>query len=270
MHTVGNAMKKTFSAIHGDCIEVMDSLPEHFVDVVITSPPYNIGTKYNEYDDSKSTKDYIDWIRSVFVSIERVLGNEGHFFLNIGGTCVDQWTPIDILCVASDYFVLQNTIIWVKSITIEGNTIGHSKPINSERFLNNNWEYVFHFTKTGEVPINRLSIGVPYKDKSNLTRGNRGKNGDTRCGGNVWMIPYETISSKSEKGNHPAVFPKELVRRCLLLSGASPNHLVLDPFIGSGTTLNVCRELDTNCIGIDIDREYIDYCSRKIDAEVLY
>src|SRR6185437_9118017 len=101
-----------------------------------------------------------------------------------------------------------------------------------------------------EVPIDRLAIGVPFKDKSNIAR--RGHAQDKRCAGNVWYIPYETVKSKAQKFNRPAGFPVELPERCIRLTGRDKG-VVLDPFLGTGTTLVAAERLGWEGIGIDID-----------------
>ena len=89
-------------------------------------------------------------------------------------------------------FVLQNTIHWIKAITIqddEGKPVsrGHFKPINSPRYLNDCHEYVFHLTPSGKTPLDRLALGVPYADKSNIARWEHTGGGDLRCRGNTGL-----------------------------------------------------------------------------------
>lgn len=77
-----------------------------------------------------------------------------------------------------------------------------------------------------------------------------------RCRGNVWFIPYDTIKSKSDRNNHPAIFPIALPEMCIKLSGANKESLIVDPFMGTGTTLIACKKLGINGIGFDISEEY--------------
>jgi site-specific DNA-methyltransferase (adenine-specific) len=190
-----------------------------------------------------------------------VLKWDGSFFLNVGSTSTDPWVAFDVARAFKEAFVLQNTILWAKSVSIGEDTIGHFKPITSRRFLNNNHESIFHFTKTGEVEIDRLSVGVPFKDKSNIARW--GHDTDRRCGGNVWVIPYKTVRSKAQKFDHPAGFPVELPARCIKLHGVK-DATVLDPFAGTGTTLVAAESLGCNGIGIEIDRQYAEKAVERL------
>ena len=189
------------------------------------------------------------------MEIERVLKPAGAFFLNVGNQNKYPWLTNDILSIARPLFNLQNNITWVKSVSIGEDSFGHFKPISSPRYLNNNHESIFHLTKNGDTPIDRLSVGVPYKYKSNIARFGAEGRADKRCAGNVWYIPYTTTQSKEEKFNHPASFPLELAERCLKLHGVG-NQVVLDPFLGSGTTLVAAARLGHRGIGIEIDPAY--------------
>src|SRR5207249_113040 len=103
------------------------------------------------------------------------------------------------------------------------------KPINSDRYLNDAHEFVFHLTPAGETPIERLAIGVPYQDKSNIARWAHTRARDLRCRGNVWYVPYETIQERAKDRPHPATFPVKLAEMALKLHGVRPGARVLDP-----------------------------------------
>lgn len=190
-----------------------------------------------------------------------MLKDSGSFFLNVGSTNTDPWLSFDVAAAFRESFVLQNTIIWAKSVSIGCDTVGHFKPITSHRFLNQNHESIFHFTKTGAIRIDRLAVGVPFKDKSNIARW--GHERDRRCAGNVWFIPYKTVQSKTQKFNHPAGFPIDLPIRCIKLHGAD-GGMVLDPFAGTGTTLLAAENLGCDGIGIEIDREYASTAHERL------
>jgi site-specific DNA-methyltransferase (adenine-specific) len=135
---------------------------------------------------------------------------------------------LDVAQVGRRLLHLQNRFCWVKAIAIDRDVaglptdlaVGHYKPINSDRFLNDTHEFLFHFSPAGETPLDRLAIGVPYADKSNVARWQAGAS-NVRCRGNTWFIPYETIQRRDRDRPHPATFPVKLPEQCLKLHGLS-------------------------------------------------
>ena len=272
-----------YNFILGDCIEKLKEMSDKSVDLIITSPPYNIGLKYHKYEDKKPREQYLEWIYDIFLELKRILTDNGHIFLNMGYTNRDPWISMEVALKLKDLFVMQNKITWVKSISIgedKDDTYGHFKPINSDRYINVTNEDIYHFTKTDKIKINREAVGVPYKWKCNLIDRKTGKHRidkktgkpveDKRCKGNTWFIPYDTINSKKEKGYHPATFPEGLVEHCIKISDVKKGT-ILDPFVGSGTTIRTAKKMsDSNInyelsgIGIDIDEKYITFCNESI------
>lgn len=240
--------------ILGDCLRVMRRMEAASVDIVVTSPPYNIGLGYRSYEDRRSEADYLDWMIGIATAVRRVLRPGGSFFLNIAGTSSEPWLPFELAVRLRELFVLQNHISWVKSIAVGDDSFGHFKPVNSGRYLNRNHEHLFHLTLHGDVPVNRLDAGVPFKYKSNITR--RGHAQDRRCRGDTWFVPYETVHGKKQKFNHPGTFPVALPELCIRLHGGDA-PVVLDPFMGTGTTLLAAERLGARGIGIDIDPAYV-------------
>jgi len=104
------------------------------------------------------------------------------------------------------------------------------------------------------VGLNKLSIGVPYQDKSNIGRW-KAAGKDLRGRGNTWFIPYETIQKSRP---HPTVFPVKLPEMCLKLHGIKNINLVMDPFMGIGSTAIACKKLGVEYIGFEIDKSYIE------------
>src|SRR5258708_25492975 len=207
-----------------DCLKAMSRLRDEHVDLVVTSPPYNLGVRYVKFSDRQDRQSYLRWCREWATQIGRILKSNGSFFLNIGSAPSNPMLPHEIVIELRDLFVFQNTIHWIKSITIQDReedirSYGHFKPISSKRFLNDCHEYIFDFTKTGRLEIDRLALGVPYQDKSNISRWSHTQGNDLRCRGNTWFIPYETIQSRAKERPHPATFPVQLAELCIKLRG---------------------------------------------------
>lgn len=247
--------------LRGDCIYWLPKIAPGTIDVVVTSPPYNLDKKYGKYNDNLDEAAYLDFIFQVAQKLHPTLRDDGSIFLNIGSFSKAPLLPFKLITLLGDIFKLQNTIIWSKSITVKDNSYGHFQPTNSERFLSNTHEFIFHLTKTGKVRLNRLAIGVAYQDKSNIAR--RGHAQDLRCRGNTWFIPYQTVQRHSQKFNHPALFPTELAQMCIKLHGIT-TPTVLDPFVGIGSTvIAAMQENARQVIGIDLDEQYIAHAAQR-------
>jgi len=257
-----------------DCIKGIKQMKKQSlnVDIIITSPPYNIGKKYSNYNDKQPRKKYLDWLEDVARSCHEIMKADSSFFLNVGGKPSDLWIPQDIANRFRKYYILQNVIHWIKSISIpkddvgdypniQGDvSVGHYKPVNSNRYMNNCHEFIFHFTKKGNINLDKLSIGVPYQDKSNIGRWKKAKK-DLRARGNTWFIPYETIKKSRP---HPTVFPVKLPEMCLKVHGVKNIKIALDPFMGIGSTAVACKKLNVDFIGFEIDKSYIDIALKRL------
>jgi site-specific DNA-methyltransferase (adenine-specific) len=256
-----------------DCLKGLELMDSGSVDVIVTSPPYNIGIEYHSYDDNKSRTDYLDWLNQIAIACKRVMKNNGSFFLNIGGTLTDPWLPFDVSQVFRKSFSLQNTIHWINSISILKDdfgvsaninrdiSIGHYKPVNSKRFHHDCHEFIFHFTKNNNVILDKLSIGVPYQDKTNINRWKSTASNDKRDRGNIWFIPYPTIR---EARDHPASFPVKLPEMCIKDHCIEKIDLVLDPFMGSGSTAIAATQLGVDFIGFEIDPYYAEIANNAL------
>lgn len=256
----------------GDCVKGMGQLPEKSVDVVVTSPPYNLGIRYSQYQDDRDWSDYMAWSLEWAGEVKRVLKDGGSFFLNLGACPSNPLLPHELVVALAKLFVLQNTFHWIKSITVETRageqvTAGHFKPIQSRRFVNDCHEYVFHLTKDGDVQLDRLALGVPYSDKSNIARWGHTQGRDLRCRGNTWFVPYQTIKYRAKDRPHPATFPTQLAVNCIKIHGGLPDLVVLDPFLGIGHSGLAARECGIRrFLGFEIDPEYLEVARTVLNA----
>ena len=262
-----------------DCVEGMaSSIEDESVDIVVTSPPYNLGIKYNSYNDSKKWHEYLLWTVEWARMVRLTMKDDASLFLNLGASPSSPMLPhmiISQLVDKEEVFHLQNTIHWVKSIAIPDKETGtevqrgHYKPINSNRFLNDCHEYVFHLTPNARTLIERTAIGVPYADKTNIKRWKHTNKEDLKCRGNTWFIPYKTISNRAKDRPHPATFPTELAVKCIKLHGDNNNAVVMDPFLGIGHAALAALECHvSDFIGFEIDDEYMRVAHDEISSYV--
>jgi site-specific DNA-methyltransferase (adenine-specific) len=267
-HTSLRAGRATLRFFQGDCLEILPHFADRSVDAVVTSPPYNLGIRYRSYHDALPRASYLDWTDAWIGAVARTLTADGSLFLNVGAKPSDPWTAMDVAQTARRRLALQNVIHWVKSIAIDRDAagaraglekdlaVGHYKPINSDRFLNDCHEFIFHFTPRGRTRLDRRAIGVQYQDPSNITRW-RAAGGGLRCRGNTWFIPYDTIQSRDKERPHPATFPPRVPEYCLRLHGLKRLSLVVDPFLGLGSTAVACAALGLDFAGIELDNHYL-------------
>ena len=270
--TIGRARMRLYL---GDCLDVLPSLDAGCVGVIVTSPPYNLGIKYRSYRDDMPRSEYLNWTDRWLRAASRVVQPDGSLFLNVGAKPTDPWIALEVAQVARRYFKLQNTIHWVKSIAIDRDAtgaslpldrdvaIGHYKPINSERFVNDCHEFIFHFSPSGRTRLDRRAVGVPYQDASNITRWAAAGDG-LRCRGNTWFIPYETIQSRDRDRPHPASFPPKVPEQCVRLHGVSRAGCVLDPFLGLGNSAIAAAQLGLDFVGIEMDEHYLKEAVARI------
>jgi len=235
--------------IYRDDILKIEHIPKSSVDLIVTSPPYNVDIHYNSHKDDLSYEDYLEftqkWIKKCF----DLAKNEGRFLLNIpldknkGG---QKSVGADITKIAKDVgWKYHSTIVWnegnISRRTAWGSWMSASAP------------YVI-------APVELIL--VLYKDSWKKTGGSR-KNDITKQEFMDWTNGVWTFNGQSKKGagGHPAAFPIELPRRCIKLF-SFVGDTVLDPFLGSGSTLIASYLHGRKGIGIDIDK---DYCNIAID-----
>ena len=141
----GSMTPTTQTVIEGDCLTYMRNMPTRSIAVIVTSPPYNLGKRYSLHKDTMLETDYLAWQGDVAKEITRILRPDGHLFLNAGSDSAHPRRAEDVAIAYERYMI----------------TLGHFVSLNSDCFLNPCWEPVFHFTRSGHSPINRLAIGVP-------------------------------------------------------------------------------------------------------------
>jgi site-specific DNA-methyltransferase (adenine-specific) len=225
-----------------DCVKGMKDMPDESVDLCITSPPYKDSDGYSP-----------NLMLDSFAEIYRVLKDSSLFFLNFGHLAEDKFRPFDVCDLALSLgFNLNDTITWVKN---------HYRPIQGKKRLNNLSEFIFILYK-GKMPeLDRLAIGIPYKDKTNAKRFAGGR--DLKCRGNVWYIDYETIQNSDDK-LHNDRFPIGLPLSCIKLAGVRPKSLVLDPYMGSFSTAVAAKQLGMYYTGFEKNEDMWEIGMKRI------
>ena len=237
-------LRTTCANVHAGC----PAIPDESVDLMVTSPPYKKRDKFTP-----------DLMAALGKLASRVLKPDGRLWVNFGQLSEDFQRSVDVptqIRAGSPALELGQTVIWAKSISIGETSHGHLQPISSPRIMSYCWEFIYQLHKGDPRDLDRLAIGVPFMDKSNLTRGNRGKNGDLRCAGDLWFIPYET-TGPSKKKKHQYEFPADVARRCIRVSNLEPQSVVLDPFGGSGQVAAVAKEEGHHAWTVEFNPEHL-------------
>ncbi len=237
-------------AIFNDDILTTDAIPAGSVDLIVTSPPYNVDIQYNSHKDDISYEEYLDFTRAWLSRCLDFLRDDGRMCLNIpldknkGG---QQSVGADITTIAKQVgFRYHSTVIWnegnISRRTAWGSWMSASAP------------YVI-------APVEL--IVVLYKREWQKTSGSR-KSDITKAEFMSWTNGVWTFSGESKKRiGHPAPFPIELPRRCIKLF-SFVGDTVLDPFAGSGTTLIAAAMLDRMAIGVEVDAHYCELAKKRI------
>ena len=229
-------------------------LPER-VDCVITSPPYKDEDGFSLHN-----------IREVAEALNTIL--DGPAWVNFGDLAGQmERAPSVASAFEMEGFTWHQTIVWAKSMNGHGQYSPNGP--KAKRF-NTHHEYIYLMypqTWAKRFALDRLGIGVPYTDKSNVARWKHAI--DKKCPGTIWFIPYTTVQ-KSEEKAHLHRFPMELPDRCIRASCLKPDAWVLDPYGGSGTVAMAAKNLGFNSITYEIDRKMVDVIEKRIgDIEVI-
>lgn len=241
----------------GDCVGLLRRLDDESIPLTVTSPPYNIG---KEYEKVLQIEEYLDWVEAWITLIHSKTTSTGSFWLNLGYVSLEgraKAIPLPYLLWDRIPFFMIQEVIWNYGAGVAG------KKFFSPRNEKFNWYVKDPDTYT----FNLDSVRDP-----NVKYPNQKKNGKLRCnplGKNptdVWQIPKVTSGrdrSSKERTAHPAQFPIELVKRVILAS-SNPNDVVLDPFLGSGSTIEAALRTGRKAIGFEIDPGYIEMAIQRV------
>ena len=243
--------------IKGDIIEELSKMESESVDCIVTSPPYWKGFAYEAYFNSYAQ--YLRWSIKWMKECKRVLKHNGTFYLNVINDSEITVRAFDLMNIATEelMYKLHDTIIWYRY---------NQQPANTTRQLTNQCEYVFMLRHTSDgVELNKK---LAYELNPHIFK--------TKNVGNVWEIPFNSGKKSAASGfgrketkskyGHSG-FPLELPETCIALS-TNEGDVVMDPFMGTGQTGIVCKKLNREFIGIELDGNAYDISKDRIENYV--
>lgn len=243
----------------GDCRKLLKDIPDNSVRLVVTSPPYNIGKPYGKYKDKIALNDWEDLIRDVTKEIVRILTPDGSFFLNLSPVPFGEEKEIIPLPFIG-YQIFKDCGLYLRNmITWTFNNMQNCTNRLSGRYENILWgvkdikNYVFNLD----------DIRIPYITKNDK----RLEGGIGRNPTDVWYFDRVNNMTKKKLGlNHPTVYPLPMIERIIKMS-SNLGDTILDPFVGSGTTLVAAKRLGRNGIGLELDENYVSEIEHRLANE---
>lgn len=283
----------------GDALDVLRGLPDGSVNCCVTSPPYYALRDYGmdgQIGRESSPKEYVSRLTEVFAEVRRVLRPDGTLWLNLGDTYAgrveEEIKPKDLIgipwmaafALRDDGWYLRNDIIWMKENPMPESVKDRCTRCHEHIFLfSKSKQYFFDYKaisepvtestkerlKRGIAGSNKYGAPIPGQPKVqtiNLPRGHGtisdGDINPLRSKRDVWIV-----NTVPFKGGHYAAYPPKLVESCIL-AGCPVGGVVLDPFMGSGTTGMVAKQHDRHYVGIEINPEFAALAEARIGGDL--
>ena len=240
--------------IHGDCLEVMRQIPSDSVDITFADPPFNLKKKYNTYEDHKDEDAYLDWCREWLFEMVRITKPSGSIFVHN----IPKWLT-HYAGFLNEFATFRHWIAWDAPTAPMGKTLQPS-----------HYGILFYAKNPKENKF--YEIRYPHKRCRKcgyLLKDYGGKKKILHPFGplvsDTWSDIHR-IRHNKHRDAHPCQLPVHLLERLILMS-SDEGDVILDPFIGTGTTAVAAARLGRNVIGIDVDSEYVDITRRKFAQE---
>ncbi len=230
--------------ICGDAIEEMSRFADSSIDLIIADPPYNLGKDYGNNKDLRAWHEYEVFTRNWLEHAVRLLKPSGSIYIFMGVRFISK-----LFTILEDDFDLQfnGWIVW-----------HYTQGMGRKKGFSPRHEDILFFTKSQQFTFNLDSVRVPqkyYRERNNMAGANPG---------DVWQFSHVHYCS-AEREEHPTQKPEAIMER-IIEASSNRNDLVLDPFVGSGTTCRVADVLKRKWVGIDINPEYIAMSQKRINA----
>lgn len=244
--------------VNQDIFDVLGTLPPASVDLLFIDPPYNIRKTFNSTSFAKrSDDDYRAWMKSWFGPLIGALRPSGSAYI-----CGDWRTSAAITEVAGEHLIIRNRITWERE-----------KGRGASRNWKNCSEDIWFCTKSNDYTFNpnsvklRRRVNAPYTDSNGRPKDwQHSTDGNFRLTypSNLWTDLTVPFWSMSENTDHPTQKPEKLLAK-IILASSNPGDLVLDPFLGSGTTAVVAKKLGRRFIGVEIDKRYCLMALKRLE-----
>jgi adenine-specific DNA-methyltransferase len=242
-----------------DCLAAMRQIPRAFVGLTVTSPPYNIG---KEYEEVLGLEHYVDWSREWIAEVARLTMPTGAFWLNLGYVKKEgaaRAVPLPYLLWDRVPLFLMQEVVWHYGAGVAAR--------NS--FSPRNEKFLWYVKDQNAYTFNLDDVRDP-----DVKYPNQKKNGKLKCNplgknpSDVCLFPKVTSGTdraSPERTEHPAQFPVAVVER-IIKACSNPGDVVLDPFMGSGTTALVAMQLNRPVLGFEVSARYLDIAVRRIET----
>lgn len=260
--------------LQGNCVEILETIKTNSIDLIVTSPPYNVKKGYQEYNDDIDLESYYSFLMIVCKELFRIIKPNHHIFVNIADIGISNRDAFGIHKIGNrgNFYVIPHhckvidifqslgaqvlrTIIWHKPTNCNTQFGGNGRfcgtyPYPRNCHISSELEFIVHFRKNGKYK----KVETEIKEASRLTKGRW-----LELSGQIWK--FNGVVNQKE---HPAQFPVELPLRCV--EGWSMiQDVVLDPFIGFGTTAIACMMRNRQYLGIELSPKYVELANKRID-----
>ncbi len=236
--------------------DALDLLPDKFVDLMIIDPPYNLNKRFNKIGfQEKSILDYADWMESFISKLKGKLKENSSVYF-----CGDWYSSISIPLVLEKHFKIRNRITWERE-----------KGRGSKHNWKNATEDIWYCTLSNKFTFNSEKVKLlkrviaPYKNNGEPKDWKQiGENGYRLTHhSNIWTDISIPFWSMTENTDHPTQKPEKLIAK-LILASSNEGDVILDPFLGSGTTSVVAKKLGRKYIGIEMDEFYAAIAEKRL------
>jgi site-specific DNA-methyltransferase (adenine-specific) len=244
--------------IYDDFLQVVDFLPDNFVDLLFIDPPYNITKKFNRISFKEmELKEYQRWLDLWLSKSSRILKENASVYI-----CSDWKSSSAVYEAVVKYFQVRNRITWERE-----------KGRGAKQNWKNCSEDIWFFTKSSNYTFNvneiklRRKVLAPYKDEKRKPKDwMEKKDGNFRdtFPSNIWNDISVPFWSMPENTDHPTQKPEKLLAK-IILASTKKGNVVLDPFLGSGTTAVVAKKLGRNYVGVEIDEYYCCLAEKRLE-----